>query len=129
MVSIFSKCHQISANQPTISTGSFVMYCGVIKFILSGAVLLFWGKPMGAGKPQSRFWVYFVAGSTVMGTASYLLQLIGAKSLPASVLYPIVTGGAIIFSAISGRVFFRERLSKLQIASIILCFIGTLLFL
>ena len=60
---------------------------------------------------------------------SYLLQLTGAAELPATVLYPMVTGGSIIFSALSGRVFFKEKLSVYQLVSIGLCFVGTLLFL
>jgi multidrug transporter EmrE-like cation transporter len=41
----------------------------------------------------------------------------------------MVTGGSIIFSALSGLVFFKEKLSTIQIISIGLCFAGTLLFL
>ena len=59
----------------------------------------------------------------------YGLQLMGAKALPATVLYPLVTGGSIVFSAFSGMIFLREKLSRRQITSIILCVAGTLLFL
>ena len=65
----------------------------------------------------------------MIGKECYFLQLIGAANLPASVLYPMVTGGSIIFSAIAGVIIFKEQLSRRQIISITLCFIGTLLFL
>ena len=65
----------------------------------------------------------------IISGISYLLQLTGAAQLPATVLYPMVTGGSIIFSALSGRVFFREKLSVYQLVSIGLCLVGTLLFL
>ena len=68
-------------------------------------------------------------GSAVASGASYLLQLIGAKTLPATVLYPIITGGSVIFTALAGFVAFHERPSKKQLAGIALCFVGTCLFL
>ena len=40
-----------------------------------------------------------------------------------------VTGGSIIFSTLSGIVFFKEKVSVYQIISIVLCFAGTFLFL
>ena len=70
-----------------------------------------------------------ILGAAAIGGISYLLQLIGARTLPATALYPMVTGGAIIFSAIAGRVFFKEKLSRQQLWGIGLSFIGTLLFL
>lgn len=58
-----------------------------------------------------------------------MMQLIGASSLPASVMFPIVTGGTVILSSVAGSVVFREKLSSKQWAGIVLCFIGTVLFL
>lgn len=55
--------------------------------------------------------------------------LIGVRELPATVLYPIVTSGSILFSALAGSVFYKEKLSTYQLLSIALCFVGTLLFL
>ena len=60
---------------------------------------------------------------------SFLFQLMGAENLPASVLFPIVTGGSIICTAIAGRVFFKEKLTKPIILGLILCLLGTCLFL
>jgi len=128
-VSIFSKLHQIEASHATVSTTAFVMYGGLARFLLSAGALLVQGKR--AEKPKSSFpWILGIAaGAAAISGISYLLQLTGAKELPATVLYPMVTGGSIIFSALSGRVFFKERLSIWQLISIGLCFAGTLLFL
>jgi len=54
---------------------------------------------------------------------------LGAEKLPATVLYPFITGGSMLFSSIIGAIVFREKLSKNLILSIGLCLIGTLLFL
>ena len=128
-VSIFSKLHQIEEEYVTISTTAFVMYGGVGRFILSSAALLAQGK--SAPKPKASLWwiLGIAAGAAAISGCSYLLQLTGAAELPATVLYPMVTGGSIIFSALSGRVFFKEKLSVYQLVSIGLCFVGTLLFL
>jgi drug/metabolite transporter (DMT)-like permease len=67
--------------------------------------------------------------SAIIGGVSYLLQLVGAKNLPATVLYPFITGGSMVFSSIIGIVAFREKPSKLLLFSIGACFIGTLMFL
>lgn len=127
LVSILSKCHQVST-RATVSSSAFVMYSGVGKFLFSTVALLF-QKRSNAPVLQHKLSIGVVAGAAIIGAASYLLQLIGARTLPASVLYPIVTGGSIIFSAIAGRVFFKEKISRRQVLSIILCFVGTLLFL
>lgn len=128
-VSILSKCHQVSTAYPTVSSSAFVMYSGIGRFLFSTAALLCHGKTGAASALRRGYSLIVAAGAAAIGGASYLLQLIGAKSLPASVLYPMVTGGSIIFSAVAGRVFFGERISQRQLVSILLCFVGTLLFL
>ena len=49
--------------------------------------------------------------SAAIGGMSYIIQLYGAKSLPATVLYPFITGGRIVFSALTGAAVFKEKLS------------------
>ena len=127
-VSIISKCHQVST-RPTVSTSAFVMYAGVAKCLISALVLPFTGKSASQRGFAKKHSLPIIAGGAIIGAASYFLQLIGAANLPASVLYPMVTGGSIIFSAIAGVIIFKEQLSRRQIISITLCFIGTLLFL
>ena len=128
-VSIISKCHQISTAFPPVSSTAFVMYSGITKFVLSGTAFLFCKKEGRSLSFTAKSAGLAILGSAVIGGVSYMLQLIGAKELPATVLYPIVTGGSIVFSALAGKVFFKEKLSVYQIISIVLCFIGTLLFL
>ena len=127
-VSIISKCHQVRT-RPTVSTSAFVMYAGVAKCLISALVLPFTGKSASQRGFAKKHSLPIIAGGAIIGAASYFLQLIGAANLPASVLYPMVTGGSIIFSAIAGVIIFKEQLSRRQIISITLCFIGTLLFL
>lgn len=128
-VSIFSKLHQIETVHATVSSAAFVMYGGVGRCLFCGISLAAVGKK--AEPPRSKPWkiLAVAAAAAAISGVSYLLQLTGAKTLPATVLYPMVTGGSIIFSALSGKVFFKEKLSVYQLISIGLCFAGTLLFL
>ena len=128
LVSIISKSHQITPLN-TVDSVIFVMYSGVAKFVISSVMLLVVGKKATSFAFNFKSSGYIIALSAIVGGVSYLLQLIGAKGLPASVLYPLVTGGNIIFSSIAGRVFFKDKLTLHQIISVLLCFTGTFLFL
>ena len=128
-VSIISKAHQINEVFSPVSSAAFVMYAGLFKALVSLAVLPFVNSQKQARLFSSKTTLLVIGASALIGGVSYMFQLIGARELPATVLYPLVTGGSIIFSTLSGIVFFKEKISVYQIISIVLCFAGTLLFL
>ena len=130
-VSIISKLHQIESDFDTINAAEFVILSGIFKFILAGILYMSVKKTEKIKSANySRLAILFtIAASAVAGGISYLLQLWGAASLPATVLYPFVTGGSIVFSALAGMAFFKEKLSKKQIGGIMFCFLGTIMFL
>ena len=66
--------------------------------------------------------------SALLGGGSYLCQLVAAAALPATVVYPIVTGGSILLTVAAGWIFFRERVSGKMWIGIGLCVVGTGLF-
>ena len=123
-VSILSKYHQIKA--PVDST-NFAMYAGAAKFLLCSLVLIFCRKAPSQFMQNRKSYLVIAVTAVVCGV-SYLLQLMGAKDLPATVLYPMITGGCVVMSALAGVIFFKEKLSKLQLFSILLCLAGTLFF-
>ena len=126
-VSVVSKEHQINSN--AVSAQNFVILTSIAKTLLCIPALLFAGmknsKPSHIGA-DSLLFVFFAA---VLSGISYFLQLRGAAHLPATVLYPFVTGGSIVFTAFAGKIFFKEILNRRMIAGIILCFLGTSMFL
>ncbi len=136
--SVISKEHQISPL--AVSTNSFVCLSSLAKVLISLAGLLILRRrktipggmssaaPAAASgvKPKS---VLLILLAAVFTSASSLLQLSGAKSLPATVLYPVVTGGSILFIALAGRLLFRETLTKRALIGMLLCFAGTCMFL
>jgi multidrug transporter EmrE-like cation transporter len=132
-VSITSKIHQSVNSFPIVNTNEFVVLTGFVKFVVAGFLFLISKKDdseISEKRPNAVIFIILLtlASAVVQGVSSSL-QLISAIKLPASVLYPFITGGTIIFSSIAGVIFFKDKLSKQLIISIALCFIGTLLFL
>lgn len=56
--------------------------------------------------------VFLIVLSTLLSGMSYILQLNGSKNLPATVLYPLITGGTLVFSTVAGIIFFKEKFQK-----------------
>ncbi len=128
MVSIISKAHQIDTLHAPVSSTEFVMLSGIAKFIMSSIALIFAKCKTTDKLPKPVNILPLAFASAVVGGVSYMLQLIGAQNLPATVLYPCVTGGSIIFSAFAGKIIFKEKITKPQWISIALCFAGTCMF-
>ena len=128
LVSIVSKVHQTAGTYETVSAEQFVMWSGVAKLAVCAVSLIFIKKNDAPRGIKLIHALPLIAASAVIGGVSYLLQLIGAESVPASVLYPCVTGGSIIFSAIADIIFFRSFPTLRQWIAIAVCFIGTCLF-
>lgn len=131
MVSIVSKLHQIETHVPAVSTTNFLVLSSVSSAILCAAAVFLLRRKGAGQKPAGIFRkvIPVILLAAVMSGAASLLQLAGAKNLPATVLYPMVTGGNIVLTALAGRVFFRERLDRRMTLGVALCFAGTLMFL
>lgn len=128
-ISIISKTHQIDPWSMAVSSTEYVMLTGLCKAIFSMIMLLTSGRGNVKRLFNSKKVFILLAVSALISGLAYMLQLIGAVQLPATVLYPLVTGGSLIFTAIAGRIIFKEKITKKQAISIGLCLFGTLLFL
>ena len=67
----------------------------------------------------------------LLGAAAYggnFLQLLAADKVPASVQFPLVSGGVIVLSALVSALCFRERISRREWISVAGAFLSTLLF-
>ena len=134
-VSVLSKTHQIEASLATVTPMEFVMLMGLFKFVSGsiayGIVAKKEGKAPKTEASGGRWYVYVLIAllSAAIGGLSFVLQLKGAVNQPATVLYPFITGGSMIFSTAIGILAFREKPSRRLLISIGLCFVGTLMFL
>ena len=129
--SIISKSHQIDTAHATVSAASFVMLVGLMRAVTCAAAFAVCAKKDHAAAKELPLLhaVPITAASAVISGASYLFQLIGAANLPATVLYPIVTGGSIVFTTLAGWLLFREKPPARTWIGVLLCLAGTLLFL
>lgn len=133
-VSIISKMHQIETEHRCVSTLEFVILSGIFKFLIAGTLFAIFKVKNGQrvqynGKSGISKPLLVITVSAVIGGCSYFLQLNGAKSLPATVLYPFITGGSIVFSALTDVLLFKTKVSKKLCVSMALCFVGTVMFL
>ena len=133
LVSVFSKLHQIKTAYDAVGTTEYAMLGAVTTLLMSVALL---SVMVVKNHTQSELRVHFrlrtlllVPLYSAIGTISSLLQLEGAKNLPASVLYPMITGGTIVLTGLFALLFFGEKLSKAGWFSLVLCLGGTCLFL
>ncbi len=141
-VSITSKLHQINTEFAVCGTTTFVFLTNFMNGIISGIGLLIMNLT-GAKKTvddkgttvtqvirkNAKAIALIVLGNAAFGGISYMLQLIGAANVPASVLYPLVTGGSVVLSAVAGLLFFKEKPDKISGIGLLLSFAATFLFL
>jgi multidrug transporter EmrE-like cation transporter len=136
---IFAKTHQINvaaidAIDFTVVIQSATMVYTIIALVVYWLVKKRQSKTVEAssGLTLSRLFhdklIVYVVGFSLFSSTGYLLQLMSAVHLPATVMYPIVTGGSVVLTSIAGKVFFREKMSKLALISISLAFVATILF-
>lgn len=133
-VSVVSKLHQVEVTFETVNATEFIIIGNLSKFVIAGILFLL-SKDKEEKEETQRatgsygFVMIMCALSAIVGGVSYFIQLEAASTLPATVLYPFITGGSIVLSSLAGWLFFKDKLSKQLILGIICCFIGTVLFL
>ena len=130
--SVISKTHQISPAQEVVTSPDFAFLVMTFKAVACSLLILFNRKKFFVetkeGISFQKILPVIVLASLADGI-SYMCQLMGAAALPATVLFPLVTGGTVILSAFAGFLAFREKPSQKQWIGVALCFVGTLLFL
>lgn len=141
IMSTVAKIHQVEKGYETVSSSEFIVFQSIAFFVFGTASWIIWAlmnrdgvarlaKRSTAEKRETTFWMLFWCFMTaIVGGVSYIFQLTSAENLPATVVYPFLTGGSIIFTALAGLLFFREKISKKVLVGIVLCFVGTLMFL
>ena len=84
-------------------------------------------------KPDEKYFhhknIFVVFIYALIGGGAYILQLICAETLDATLLYPLITGGSIIFTVIFGWIFYKEKPGKFMTISTVIACVATSLFL
>ncbi len=127
MSSVLTKLHQTESVYATIDNYDYMFWSSVFRFALSLLLLPFAGLGKAEKPKTAAVWLAF-AGAVASGLASYF-NLMGASKLPATVLYPLITGGTIVLSAVLEAIVFRKKLVWKEIFPVLLCLAGTFMFL
>ena len=69
-----------------------------------------------------------ISCSAILTSVSYFLQLLCATYVPATVQFPVMSGGTIVFTALFGMICFKEKLSIRQALCLLLCIVSTIVF-
>ncbi|MBE6756452.1 MAG: hypothetical protein E7555_08355 [Ruminococcaceae bacterium] len=122
MSGVLSKIFQESTYEKTSAAGYSVL-SALMTVLITGAIILFNLKKVEL--PSKKSYVSLVGAGLLNKVANYLL-LIALSQVPASVQYPMVTGGTMIVSTILGF-FTPNKPKKKEIISLVLSFIGLMM--
>ena len=143
-VSITSKVHQINEVYAKSGSASFSFIANTCNAVMSAvglAIITYREKKQNAGKADDSVAVaekaktpvgviaVIVLINAVAGGVSYVLQLVSAAHVAASALYPMITGGSMVLSALAGLILFKEKPDKISLIGLALSFAATFLFL
>lgn len=132
MTGVVAKAHSIS--EGAVNEGSFtVISCALtalMSFLILAVVCL---KNRRETMPEIKkalrrkpLSIMVLLGAVAYG-GSYL-QLLAADNVPASVQFPLVSGGVIVLSALVSAFFFKDKISKKEWITVAGAFASTFLF-
>ena len=120
MVGVISKFHQ-SFTELCVDSGSFMMLTKIFAFVFSVILILMQKeKDFSVSKKAGLFAVLY----SVVNSVGNLFLLMALLHIPASVQYPIVTGGTIVVSTLIGLIR-REKITKREILAAVVAFFAT----
>ena len=128
MTGVIAKAHEM--HPLAVDEGSFSVLACSITAAGSLLLLIFGGrKTRAAAKETLRPAPVLVMA--LLGMAAYtgnFLHLKAAAFVPASVQFPLVSGGVIVLSALASKFIFKEAVSKKEWISVAGAFLSTVLF-
>ncbi len=122
MFGVLSKFHLMNQEQ-CIDSSSFLFWSKVFTILISLVLILFDIKNTKKLSPKS---VGSISGYALFSTFGGWLILVALDHLPASVQYPMITGGVIAFTAVVGS-FFGQKPSKKEIVAASIAFAATIM--
>jgi drug/metabolite transporter (DMT)-like permease len=129
---VISKSHAVSEN--TAPETSFMFTSCALTSLLSAIILLITlliDRQDGIASVRSVIKAKPIVISALLGIAAYMgnfLLLVAADKVPASVQFPMISGGTIALSSVVSLVLFKEKLSAKEWISVAGAFASTFLF-
>lgn len=132
LTGVIAKVHQMSAN--AVSEASFTATSCTLTAVFSAILLLisFAKNRQNAYAEAAKTLKYkpvgIIAMISIVQQGGNVLLLMAASNVPASVQFPLVSGGVIVLSALVSVFIFREKLSRIEWIAIAGAFTSTVLF-
>ncbi len=133
LTGVIAKAHQMRAT--AVDEISFTVLSCAVTAVLGGILLVaislksdrkeMLGSIKTTLKPMPLLIMVLIGGATYTGN---FLHLKAAATVPASVQFPVVSGGVIVFSALTSALIFREKVKKREWLAVIGAFLSTFLF-
>ena len=124
---VIAKAHEVS-REPVPEASFTALSCGITA-LLSLGMLCTGGKNRGSVK--AVFTPKRLGIMAALGVAAYtgnFLHLMAAETVPASIQFPLVSGGVIVLSALVSAVCFKEELPRREWICVAGAFASTFLF-
>ncbi|MGI6529794.1 MAG: EamA family transporter [Clostridia bacterium] len=129
-VSVASKAHQISANR--VGTNNFLFICTALTTVVSFLiVVLSYRKNRIENINVQRFkitYLLFIFGYALMNGVGNYFSLTAAKTLDASIQFPILSALIVCITSVIAFVVFKEKLRKRDVIAIAVNVIGITCF-
>ncbi len=122
MFGVLSKFHLMNESQ-CIDSSSLLFWAKAFTAVICLVLVLFDAKNTKKLSPKS---IGSISGYALFSTFGGWLILISLDHLPASVQYPMITGGVIAFTALVGS-FFGQKPSKKEIVAAVIAFGATIM--
>ncbi|HNQ68078.1 MAG TPA: hypothetical protein PKN32_06860 [Bacteroidales bacterium] len=120
---IFSKEKYINADMSSVYTASLFSVA-----LLSGLLLISFKPIMIKNFANSKIWLTgTLLGLTNFGSIYFMLRALNSEVFTNSVTYGIVNIGIVTISVLVGTLFFKEKLSKLNISGVVISIIAIIL--
>lgn len=132
LTGVISQAHAL--NPAAADEVSFILLSSVGTAIFAAVgllVLLLCGGRMARGECKVFFTsraVFLALLLGVMMNVGNFLILLAAPHVGASIQFPLISGGTILFSAVAAYLFFRERPAKGEIWPLLVTLLSTVLF-
>ncbi len=121
MSGVLAKIHQSGAD--ALENGNYLAYTHMTSFLICAAIVLV--KKPSALRLGIRS-IALSAGNSILNTAGNLLLLIALMTLPASIQYPMVTGGVIVFSFLISLLQ-KEKFTWRSFLALVIAVVSTVL--
>lgn len=121
LVGVLSTIHQSNVN--AVDSSSFMALTQGWVFIIALIIFIITKQP----KPEiNKKTIGFSSGYAIFSGIANLLALIALTKLPASVQYPIITGGTMVFSLFISLLR-KENVTKKNVISTVIAFVASVI--